>query len=125
MHDERPEWARRLQHLRRSRRWTQDRDLQVLVERELVLTSRLTSDASYTEALYTSWLSETHLEAGNIGQAAAHATRTALTASARSDERVQTLATKLHPDKTSPAVNDFIEATTTDRAGVRAENDWP
>lgn len=63
-------------------------------------------------ALYTSWLSEAHILAQNIEEATHYATRTAelamLTNSARSDERLRLLVTKLKSFASVPAVKNFM-----------------
>lgn len=75
--------------------------------------------ASYGEdrpretALYTSWLAEAHLQAGNIDQAAELACQvlelTIRTASVRSDDRAHHLAQLLRPHRGVPLVEDFHE----------------
>ncbi len=64
-------------------------------------------------ALYTSWLAEAHLAAGNIDHGAALAQRTlALTTSigsARSNDRVSLLRQRLAPHAAVPEAAAFLE----------------
>jgi transcriptional regulator with XRE-family HTH domain/tetratricopeptide (TPR) repeat protein len=63
--------------------------------------------------LYTSWLAEAHVKAGDIEHAAALAQRTlelsASTSSSRGDDRVALLAQRLAPHRTVSAVRDFLD----------------
>jgi transcriptional regulator with XRE-family HTH domain len=77
------------------------------------------SVAAYDEArpreaaLYTSWLAEAHLQAGDVGQAATLASRvvdlTCRTASARTQERSRHLERLLRPHRATPAVREFLD----------------
>ncbi|MGH3812044.1 MAG: helix-turn-helix domain-containing protein [Pseudonocardiaceae bacterium] len=64
-------------------------------------------------ALYTSWLAEAHVQAGDIEHAAALAGRTLelsdSTSSARGDDRVTLLAHRLAPYRAVSAVRDFLD----------------
>jgi len=63
--------------------------------------------------LYTSWLAEAHLQAGDVEHAAKLALRTAemtaRTSSARSDDRVRTLAAELAPHSDVSAARELVE----------------
>ncbi|MGH3935900.1 MAG: helix-turn-helix domain-containing protein [Pseudonocardiaceae bacterium] len=64
-------------------------------------------------ALYTSWLTEAHVQAGNIEHAAALACRTlemaSATSSSRGDHRVALLARLLTPHRTVSVVREFLD----------------
>jgi hypothetical protein len=64
-------------------------------------------------ALYTSWLAEAHVQAGNVEHAAALAERTvelsSSTSSARGDDRVTLLAQLLAPHRAVGAVRTFLD----------------
>jgi transcriptional regulator with XRE-family HTH domain len=64
-------------------------------------------------ALYTSWLAEAHLAAGEVDQAAVLATRTFVltgrTSSTRTDDRVRLLSRRLEPFAAVPLVRQFVE----------------
>jgi tetratricopeptide (TPR) repeat protein len=64
-------------------------------------------------ALYTSWLAEAHVQAGDIEHASALAQRTlelsASTSSSRGDDRVTLLAQRLAPHRAVGAVRDFLD----------------
>jgi tetratricopeptide (TPR) repeat protein len=64
-------------------------------------------------ALYTSWLAEAHVQAGDVEHAAALAQRTlelsSSTSSARGDDRVTLLAQRLRPYPTVSAVREFLD----------------
>jgi hypothetical protein len=64
-------------------------------------------------ALYTSWLAEAHVQAGDIEHAAALAQRTlelsSATSSARGDDRITLLAQRLAPYHTVGAVREFLD----------------
>ncbi|MGH3768612.1 MAG: helix-turn-helix domain-containing protein [Pseudonocardiaceae bacterium] len=64
-------------------------------------------------ALYTSWLAEAHIQAGDLEHAVALAERTlelsSSTSSSRGDDRVTLLAQRLAPHKAVGAVRDFLD----------------
>jgi thioredoxin-like negative regulator of GroEL len=64
-------------------------------------------------ALYTSWLAEAHVQAGDVEHAAALAQRTLeltnSTSSARGDDRVTLLVQRLEPYWTVGAVREFLD----------------
>ena len=64
-------------------------------------------------ALYISWLSEAHVQAGDIEHAAALAERTlelsSSTSSSRGDDRVRLLAQRLEPHRAVGAVREFLD----------------
>ncbi len=64
-------------------------------------------------ALYTSWLAEAHVQAGDVEHAAALAQRTlelsSSTSSSRGDDRVTLLAQRLAPYHTVGAVREFLD----------------
>jgi ATP/maltotriose-dependent transcriptional regulator MalT len=68
-------------------------------------------------ALYTSWLTEAHLQAGDIDQAADLAGRTldlsSSTSSSRGDDRVALLRSRLDPYAAVPAVGAFLDRSAT------------
>ncbi|HKR50320.1 MAG TPA: hypothetical protein VJT72_12205 [Pseudonocardiaceae bacterium] len=71
-------------------------------------------------ALYTSWLTEAHVQAGNIEHAAALAQRTlelsASTSSSRGDDRVTLLAQRLSPYRAVDAAREFLDQAAERRA---------
>ena len=68
-------------------------------------------------ALYTSWLAEAHLQAGDVDQAAHLAGRTldlsSSTSSSRGDDRVALLRSRLDPYAAVPAVGTFLDRCAT------------
>jgi hypothetical protein len=64
-------------------------------------------------ALYTSWLGEAHIQAGDIEHATALAERTlelsSSTSSSRGDDRVRQLAQRLEPHRAVGAVREFLD----------------
>ena len=68
-------------------------------------------------ALYTSWLAEAHLQAGDIDHAAHLAGRTldlsSSTSSSRGDDRVALLRSRLDPYAAVPAVGAFLDRSAT------------
>ena len=68
-------------------------------------------------ALYTSWLAEAHLQAGNVDHAAHLAGRTldlsSSTSSSRGDDRVALLRSRLDPHAAVPAVGAFLDRCAT------------
>jgi transcriptional regulator with XRE-family HTH domain/tetratricopeptide (TPR) repeat protein len=64
-------------------------------------------------ALYTSWLAEAHVQAGDVEHAAALAERTlelsSSTSSSRGDDRVRLLAQRLAPHRAVSAVREFLD----------------
>ena len=68
-------------------------------------------------ALYTSWLAEAHLQAGDVDRAAHLAVRTldlsSSTSSSRGDDRVALLRSRLDPYAAVPAVGAFLDRCTT------------
>ncbi len=72
-------------------------------------------------ALYTSWLAEAHVLAGDVEHAAALAERTlalsASTSSSRGDDRVTLLAHRLRPYQAVSAVRDFLDHEAGRQAG--------
>ncbi|MGH3784523.1 MAG: hypothetical protein ACRDRO_28870, partial [Pseudonocardiaceae bacterium] len=71
-------------------------------------------------ALYTSWLAEAHLQAGDLEHAAALAERTlelsSSTSSSRGDHRVTLLAQRLAPHQAVSAVRTFLDQEALRRA---------
>lgn len=71
-------------------------------------------------ALYTSWLAEAHMQAGDIEHAAALAERTlelsSSTSSSRGDDRVRLLAQRLEPHRAVGIVRDFLDREAEQRA---------
>jgi len=68
-------------------------------------------------ALYTSWLAEAHLQAGDVDRAAHLAVRTldlsSSTSSSRGDDRVALLRSRLDPYAAVPAVGAFLDRCAT------------
>jgi hypothetical protein len=64
-------------------------------------------------ALYTSWLAEAHIQAGDVEHATALAQHTlelsSSTSSARGDDRVTLLAQRLGPHRAVGAVREFLD----------------